>query len=144
MRLNSRPWPLQRNVLCHINICHLLKIWVDVFDFRVLWRAWALKPLPKPQLQSLRPEVSKLSGLDPVTGQIWPRECLRGRRPCEGHSVQKIHCSWRQSLHDICRPNELPVALAQAFDLKGDGRVSCWEFTRGLHNLQAGASGSGA
>ena len=50
-----------------------------------------------------------------------------------------------QSLHDFCvRLNELPVALAQAFDLKGDGRVSCWEFTRGLHNLQAGASGSKA
>lgn len=26
--------------------------------------------------------------------------------------------------------------LCEAFDLKGDGRVSCWEFTRSLHQLQ--------
>ena len=31
----------------------------------------------------------------------------------------------------------LSACCVQAFDLKGDGRVSCWEFTRGLHNLQA-------
>eukprot|EP00435_Cladocopium_sp_Y103_P056183 s11_g18.t2 len=34
---------------------------------------------------------------------------------------------------------ETAAAVFTAFDLKGDGRVSCWEFTRGLHNLQAAA-----
>ncbi|CAK9021390.1 Uncharacterized protein SCF082_LOCUS15328 [Durusdinium trenchii] len=34
---------------------------------------------------------------------------------------------------------EMVSAVFKVFDLKGDGRVSCWEFTRGLHNLQAAA-----
>ncbi|CAE7839976.1 unnamed protein product [Symbiodinium sp. CCMP2592] len=35
---------------------------------------------------------------------------------------------------------EVTAVLFKAFDLKGDGRVSCWEFTTGLRTLQATAT----
>ena len=95
-------------------------------------------------------DLKKCGGLDEEEFQALRELRMHSRRDCvfarafEGalaslgfDATPEVTAAVFKAPPAYCKPSEAKMPV-EAFDLKGDGRVSCWEFTRGLHNLQAG------